>query len=616
MPTFSTRSPLAVSLLAGVAAGLFATAGVRAQPVHAAPRAHNVIIFVADGLRSGIVDDQTAPTMAAIRRDGVDFHNSHSLYPTVTTPNASAIALGHGLGDTGDFGNVIWAGAPTSSDTPSPFAALENDEVLGGMNTRYAGNYLNETSLLASARAAGFSTAAIGKLGPTAIQDVTARDGTQTIIIDDSTGFPGGVPLAPDVAKAIKAIGLEPQAEDRGLNGDPGDFSREGVHVANVQQQNWFVAVATKVLLPRFKAADKPFVMVFWSRDPDGTQHFNGDSLNTLTPGINGPTSLAAIRNADEDLKQLRDTLKALGLDQTTDILVTADHGFSVASKQSATSSAAKIAYRDVPKGFAPRGFLSIDLAQAMEEPLFEGNGLPINWRSGEHPRSDSQMIGPDAQHPTLAIASNGGSDLIYLFGADPKAQAAATVKTLLAEDYVGGIFIADSLGPIPGTLPLSAIGLEGAALTRAPSMIVGFRSASTGCDRPELCAAEVADTEYQQGQGIHGSFSRADTHNFMAAIGPDFKSGFVDPAPVSNADWAPTLRAILGLPVQAKGGLKGRVITEAMRGGDPVVFKVDTVRSAPAPGGFSTILNEQSVGAERYFDAAGAPGRIVGLVP
>jgi hypothetical protein len=34
----------------------------------------------------------------------------------------------------------------------------------------------------------------------------------------------------------------------------------------------------------------------------------------------------------------------------------------------------------------------------------------------------------------------------------------------------------------------------------------------------------EIADTGLQQGQGMHGSFSRADTFNNMAAIGPDFK--------------------------------------------------------------------------------------------
>ena len=58
--------------------------------------------------------------------------------------------------------------------------------------------------------------------------------------------------------------------------------------------------VAAKVVLPMFKARGKPFVLVFWSRDPDGSQHNTGDSLNTVTPGINGPTSMAGIKNADD----------------------------------------------------------------------------------------------------------------------------------------------------------------------------------------------------------------------------------------------------------------------------------------------------------------------------
>ncbi len=31
--------------------------------------------------------------------------------------------------------------------------------------------------------------------------------------------------------------------------------------------------IATKVVLPMFKERNKPFVLVFWSRDPDGSQH-------------------------------------------------------------------------------------------------------------------------------------------------------------------------------------------------------------------------------------------------------------------------------------------------------------------------------------------------------
>src|ERR1700726_1269305 len=73
---------------------------------------HNVVLFVPDGMRALMVTPLTAPTMAAVRDQGVNFKNPHSLFPTFTTPNASAMATGHYLGDTGDFSNTIYTGFP------------------------------------------------------------------------------------------------------------------------------------------------------------------------------------------------------------------------------------------------------------------------------------------------------------------------------------------------------------------------------------------------------------------------------------------------------------------------------------------------------------------------
>ena len=580
------------------------------------PRPHNLVIFVADGLRSHIVTPETAPEMARLRADGVDFQNSHSLFPTVTTVNASAIATGHRVGDTGNFGNTLWAGAAVSPASPSPFAGIEDDPTLGGMNAKFGGNYLNETSLLAAARAQGFATAVIGKSGPAAVQDVTARSG-ETLVIDDVTGYPDGLPLPADVKAAMVAAGIDPHAEDRGLNGSAGDYLMSGVHVANVQQQDWFTAVATKVVLPRLKASGKPFILVFWSRDPDSTQHGNGDSLNVLNPGINGPTSLAAIRNADDDLHRLREALKTLGVADDTDIVVTADHGFSTVSHTSATSDARKRTYPDVKPGLLPPGFLAIDLAAALKLPLRDNTGLPIDLKSGFHPR-DAAMLGP-AGHPKVLIANNGGSGLLYLPGPGAKTLAPRLVAALTKQDYVAGVFVDDALGPIPGTLPLSAIGFVGSARTPRPQLVVTLKSfVMDPCARtePELCAAEVSEGGYTEGQGIHGALSRADTHNFMAAVGPDFKTGFLDPAPVSNADWTPTLAHALGIHIEAKGKLTGRIMTEALPGGAVPTFTADVVRSAKASDGFQTVLDTQTVGEEIYLDAGGMPGRVVGLKP
>ena len=112
----------------------------------------------------------------------------------------------------------------------------------------------------------------------------------------------------------------------------------------------------------------------------------------------------------------------------------------------------------------------------------------------------------------------------------------------------------------------------------------------------------------------MHGSFSRADTENYMAAIGPAFKRGYADRAPVSNADVAPTLARLIGVDLPAKGKLKGRVLTEALKGGKPVRHVRRDIVSAPGDGGLRTIVNLQSVGGTRYFDAAGFAGRTVGL--
>src|SRR5882672_10466178 len=91
---------------------------------------HNVILFVPDGLRALMVSPETAPTFAAVRDQGVNFKNPYSLFPTFTTPNASAMATGHYLGDTGDFSNTIYPGFPVgpANGTVTPF--LEVDPVI------------------------------------------------------------------------------------------------------------------------------------------------------------------------------------------------------------------------------------------------------------------------------------------------------------------------------------------------------------------------------------------------------------------------------------------------------------------------------------------------------
>jgi hypothetical protein len=576
-----------------------------------ASRPHNVVLFVADGLRFRVVDDETAPIMAALAREGVSLRNSHALFPTLTTANASAMATGHTIGDTGDFANVIYSGfeVPSARGSVTPF--LENDAVLGDIDEHFSGDYLDESTILKLARDKGMSTAAVGKMGPTLIFDHTARSGAETIIVDDATGSAKGIPLPPVMIDRLRAANLPLAPPPRGANRSFGTL------VANVVQQDYFTAVTTQAILPMFKERDRPFVLVFWSRDPDATQHLQGDSLNALVPGINGPTSLAAIRNADNDLGRIRAALQELGLLETTDVIAVADHGFSTISKESRTSWTVKEKFADTPEGRLPVGFLALDLAHALNEPLLDPDEGYREITDGAHPKTGDGLIGADRNHAKVVVAANGGSDLIYLPGKDEDANkdlGRRIIDFLLAQDYVSGIFVDAKLGKFPGTLTLADIALEGSAVTPHPSIAISFRSFDTVCGEPVRCAVEVADTPLQEGQGMHGSFSRADTWNFMAMQGPDFKSHFVDSAPASNADIGRTIAELLRLDVGGNGKLVGRVLSEALPDGAVPAVSGRVVMSEPAANGLATVVNMQSVGDVRYFDAGGFVGRTVGL--
>ncbi len=621
------------------------------EPAGAKPR--NIVIFVFDGLRHGSVNAVDSPTMFWIRNHGVNFANSHSLFPTFTTANASAIATGHYLGDTGDYSNQIYIGHPIFLDgnfgrPPGSYAPyVENDRVLGDLNAQFGGNYLNEETLLAAARRHGYTTAAIGKMGPAAIQDVSqlnpANGGftiPQTVIIDDGTGTPDGVPLAPEIASALAGAGLPTTTPVRVQ--PPGNNITPGTKDTNHVQQAYFADAASKVVLPRFMKSGRPFAMLYWSRDPDGTQHNQGDSLNTLAPGINGPTSKAALRNADNNLKQILDCLNSdPQIAANTDIFLTADHGFATISKHDidaaghATSSyAARWIYKDaqgrqeVNSGFLPVGFVSIDLAHELGLPLFDPDtqidgpdGTKIFARVDpaaaqqlptvrQHPVAGNGLIGGTGRianetDAKVVVAANGGSDLIYLPHRDPE-LVKKIVAFLARQDYVGGLFVDDAYKNVPGALPSSTIRLIGSSLTPTPTIAVAFKTFSTDDTRPYMTGVQITDYVLQQGQGMHGSFGRANTFNFMAAIGPDFKKQFIDPAPISNADIEPTLAGILGFDVSSNGKLKGRILKEALAGRPSSIATLRrTVTSQSALNGKKTILMYQQVGPQVYFDQA-----------
>lgn len=657
------RTHVRSAALLAIVLGLATTAVCATKTKAEARKARrNVVIFVVDGLRPGSLNVVDSPTLLALRNQGVNFANSHAMFPTFTTPNASAIATGHYLGDTSDFSNTLYPGYPIFNSgnfgnlpgTLTPF--VENDQVLGDIDDHYNGNWLNEESLLQLARENGYNTASVGKVGPVALQDVSQLQPVnkqlpvpQTVFVDDATGRSTGIPLSSTIAAAITGAGLSTTAPDRSNgcgptdqcnNGFSGNNETPGTTSPNTVQQQYFADVVTKAILPTFVQSGQPFALLFWSRDADGTQHNQGDSLNSLTPGINGPTSKASVQNADKNLKQILDFINAnSALAKNTDIFITADHGFATISKHEidalghfTQSYSTQYVYKDingrveVNPGFLPPGFIAIDLAHALamslndpDSIITDGNGQrvyePVDPTIGQQtstvrqrPANGNGLIGAsghilDNTDAKVIVAANGGSDLIYIPDHDP-GRLQQVVSFLTQQDYVGGIFVDDAFGAIPGTLPLSAINLVGSSVLPRPAIALNFKTFYTE-SKGLQSAVQIADSGLQEGQGMHGSLGRDNTFNNMAAMGPDFKRYFVDKSPVSNADIAPTLAAVMGLQLPSNGKLMGRVLQEALRGGPQrVPFERHATVSDGAKGR-STALFYQTASEQLYLDAA-----------
>lgn len=148
-------------------------------------------------------------------------------------------------------------------------------------------------------------------------------------------------------------------------------------------------------------------------------------------------------------------------------------------------------------------GFLAIDLSKALKLPLFDPNNKNARVADNAYPKAGNGLIGNNPEKPDAVVATNGGSDLIYVPGKDRKLTR-KIVAALLEQDYVSGIFVDDELGNFPGTLPMSRIALNGSSRTPRPTIVVNFRSYVAGCDEPTVCSVEVADTVLRQGQGMH----------------------------------------------------------------------------------------------------------------
>jgi arylsulfatase A-like enzyme len=240
--------------------------------------------------------------------------------------------------------------------------------------------------------------------------------------------------------------------------------------------------------------------------EPDSAQH-------QTSPG--SPQSLAAIRNADDNLARVIKALEVKGVLDSTDILVASDHGFS-------TIGAAV----DVADSLQKAGF------KAVRE--FKSKPAP-----GE-----------------ILVVANSGSSLLYLPDHDP-AIIEKLLHFLQGWKSTGVIFTRKAM---PGTFALADAHLDS---DEAPDVLVSlrWRADTNKFGTPGQITADRSS--YNPGQGAHVSLSRFDMHNTLVAAGPDFRSGITNSLPSGNVDIAPTILHLLR--IKPPKPMDGRVLTEAL---------------------------------------------------
>ena len=549
---------------------VFVSAPVRAADHHG--RGRIVIMMVWDGLRPDLVTQRDTPNLFRMMHDGVRFDRHHSLFPTLTMVNGAALATGAPPGVNGLAGNVVYLKPPpdlakTNPDTITTDKAgrmvfVENTKTLIDLNepTGFAGRLLGlDTGAQEVAREGGY-IAIIGKQGPTILFD----DRVHSVINGkDSLGQPHTDYLF------VSDDLVEPPSEAEKIQAEMPAHDKAGVY--DQQRDLYFARVVVEKALPAAKrAADagRPALIVFWQHNPDLTQHSAG--LGTLP-------AEEALSLADNNLLRIRSGIDSLGIADKTDLIVVSDHGF------------ATIKYMVVLSEL----LVSAGIKKALDS-------------------------------PEITVAPNGGADLIYLSPTEfpSRERRRAVLQKIVnfaeAQEWCGPIFSRDLaelaadtphkrrarnpskpfLGWIDGTFSQSIIGLYNSA--RSPDLVISFGEQPdtdnrnfTGPGHPGfvfgksgqmsspnrskelvhpvkgVMYADVGEGgKFTTGMGMHGSAGEREIHNFCAAIGPDFRRGFVDLNPTSNIDVTPTITQILGtMPNIGPGGVipTGRVMTEAI---------------------------------------------------
>src|SRR6266704_3798009 len=98
-------------------------------------RGEHVVVVVWDGMRPAFVSEQNTPTLWKLAQSGVIFRNHHSVYPSATIVNGTAINTGAHPNHSGILANHDYCpeiDAKKSIDVENAGVVQKADELSGG----------------------------------------------------------------------------------------------------------------------------------------------------------------------------------------------------------------------------------------------------------------------------------------------------------------------------------------------------------------------------------------------------------------------------------------------------------------------------------------------------
>jgi len=250
---------------------------------------HHVVIVVWDGMRPDFVTEHNTPTLRKLAREGVTFRNHHSVYPSATMVNGTAMMTGVYPGRSGIIANHVYR----PDIDPNHTVDVELSPVVKKGDELSGGKYIAVPTIAQLVQGAGGRSLIAAAKTVGLLLDRRPNDSTAN---NSVTLFAG---------KALPGSALDPITEKLG------PFPS-----ALLQEDSWM----TKALVDVLWKDGIPAFSVLWLGEPDLTEH-------GTSPGAS--TAIAAIKSADENLAVVLSALDQRKARGTTDILVVSDHGFS-----------------------------------------------------------------------------------------------------------------------------------------------------------------------------------------------------------------------------------------------------------------------------------------------